>query len=62
MEGAPQGDRFAALGYAFATANPVPEPNRTYFMIFGNPNRLVKPGGRVSVVIGNFHVEGLTVD
>ncbi len=42
--------------------SPEPEPNRTYFMIFGNPNRLVKPGGRVSVVIGNFHVDGLTVD
>ncbi len=42
--------------------SPVPEPNRNYFMIFGNPNRLVKPGGRVSVVIGNFRVEGLTVD
>ncbi len=39
-----------------------PKADRTYFMIFGNPGRLVKPGGRVSVVIGNFRVEGLVVN
>jgi hypothetical protein len=39
-----------------------PKVNRTYFMIFGNPGRLVKPGSRVSVVIGNFHVDGLIVN
>lgn len=39
-----------------------PEADRTYFMIFGNPGRLVKPGGRVSVVIGNFRVDGLVVN
>lgn len=38
------------------------EPNRTYFMIFGNPGRLVKPGSRVTVVAGNLRVEGLVVD
>lgn len=36
-----------------------PEAGRSYFMIFGNPGKLVKPGSRVSVVIGNFQVGGL---
>lgn len=39
-----------------------PEADRIYYMIFGNPGKLVKPGGRVSVMIGNFHLEGLIVD
>jgi hypothetical protein len=39
-----------------------PEADRTYFMIFGNPGRLVKSGSRVSVVAGALHVDGLIVD
>lgn len=39
-----------------------PESGRTYFMMFGNPGKLVKSGSRVSVVVGNFHVDGLIVD
>lgn len=39
-----------------------PEVGREYFMIFGNPGKLVKPGGNVTVVIGNFHVDGLLVN
>ena len=39
-----------------------PQPDRTYFMIFGNPGRLVKSGSRVTVVAGNLHVDGLIVD
>ena len=39
-----------------------PETGRTYFMIFGNPGKLVKAGGKVSVVVGNFHVDGLVVN
>lgn len=38
-----------------------PEAGRTYFIIFGNPGKLVKPGRRVTVAIGNFRVEGLVV-
>jgi hypothetical protein len=38
------------------------ETNRTYFIIFGNPGGLVKRGGRVTLVIGNFRAEGLVVD
>ena len=36
--------------------------DRNYFIIFGNPLRLVKPGARVSVVVGRFHVSGLVVE
>lgn len=39
-----------------------PELNRTYFIMFGNPGKLVKSGSRVSVVIGDFRADGLTVD
>lgn len=39
-----------------------PVADRTYFMIFGNPGRLVKSGSRVSVVAGALHVDGLIVD
>ena len=42
--------------------SPVSATNRVYFMIFGNPGKLVKPGSNVSVVIGDFHVDGLTVN
>ncbi len=39
-----------------------PEPNRTYYVIFGNPGRLVKPGGKVTLVAGNLRAEGLVVE
>jgi hypothetical protein len=39
-----------------------PEADRIYFMIFGNPGKLVKPGSRVSVLAGALHVDGLIVD
>lgn len=38
------------------------QPNRTYFMIFGNPGGLVKRGGRVTFVMGNLRAEGLIVE
>jgi hypothetical protein len=38
------------------------DPNRTYFMIFGNPGGLVKSGSKVTLQVGSFHVEGLVVD
>lgn len=37
-----------------------PQAGRTYWMFFGNPG-VVKAGGKVSVVIGDFKVENLTV-
>ncbi len=39
-----------------------PETGRIYFMIFGNPGKLVKSGSRVSVVAGALHVDNLIVD
>jgi len=42
--------------------SPARATNRIYFMIFGNPGKLVKPGSSVSVVIGDFRVDGLTVN
>lgn len=39
-----------------------PEADRSYFMIFGNPGKLVKSGSRIGVVVGNFRVDGLVVD
>ncbi len=39
-----------------------PEADRTYFMIFGNPGKLVKSGSRVSVMVGAMHIDGLIVD
>lgn len=39
-----------------------PAIDRIYYTIFGNPGKLVKAGSRVSIVIGNFHIDGLVVD
>lgn len=38
-----------------------PEIGKVYWMVFSNKERYVKPGNRVSVVIGKFHVDGLLV-
>jgi hypothetical protein len=39
-----------------------PEPGRFYWMAFSNPGRVVKKGDRVTVVIGQFHIDGLVVE
>ena len=39
-----------------------PKAGRNYFMMFGNPGKLVKRGSRISVVVGNFRVDGLVVN
>ena len=38
------------------------EENRTYFMIFGNPGRLVKHGSRVTLVAGDLRATSLIVN
>lgn len=38
-----------------------PLAGRTYWMFFANPGKFVKPGNRVSVVIGDFRAEGIVV-
>jgi hypothetical protein len=39
-----------------------PDAGKVYWMVFSNKERYVKPGDRVSVVIGTFRVDGLLVD
>ncbi len=39
-----------------------PEAGKSYWMAFSNKGRLVKPGDRVSVVIGKFRADGLVVE
>ena len=38
-----------------------PLADHTYWMFFANPNKLVKPGDRVNLQIGDFAVEGIVV-
>jgi hypothetical protein len=38
-----------------------PEADKSYWMVFSNKGRYVKPGDRVNVVIGNFRANGLVV-
>jgi hypothetical protein len=37
------------------------QSNRDYYMLFANPDAYVKRGDKVSVVIGDFRVDGLTL-
>jgi hypothetical protein len=39
-----------------------PEAGRIYFMLFSNPGRMVKEGGSVSLLIGDFKKNGIVVD
>jgi hypothetical protein len=39
-----------------------PETGRSYWMAFSNPQRNVKKGDHVNVVIGRFHADGLIVE
>lgn len=39
-----------------------PEVGKVYWMAFSNKGRFVKRGDHVSVVIGQFHADGLVVD
>ncbi len=39
-----------------------PEAGKSYWMAFSNKGRPVKRGDHVSVVIGNFHADGLVVE
>jgi hypothetical protein len=38
------------------------EAGKSYWMAFSNSGRIVKPGDRVDIVIGNFHARGLLVE
>ena len=39
-----------------------PQKGKVYFTFFGNPNNLVKSGSKVTVVVGDYRIEGLTVE
>jgi len=39
-----------------------PQVGREYWMIFANPGKAVKPGRRVELVCGTFHIRGLIVE
>jgi len=39
-----------------------PQANRNYFILFANPGKYIKEGSWVTVVIGNFKAENLTVE
>lgn len=61
-----------ASGAKFAVPNPPktgplrtsdrPQAGRNYFIFFANPGRFIKPGSKVTVVIGDFRAENLTVE
>jgi hypothetical protein len=39
-----------------------PEAGRTYFVIFSNPGKFVRPGNKVTVAIGDMRIEDLVVN
>jgi hypothetical protein len=39
-----------------------PLPNRIYFILFANPNRSVKLGNKVTLVLGDLKIEDLVVE
>ena len=39
-----------------------PKQDRIYWMFFGNKTKLVQPGDKITVTIGQFKVENLTVE
>jgi hypothetical protein len=46
---------------ALRTTRP-PTPGKNYVILFGNPDRFVKKGNRVTVMIGDFKAENLVVE
>lgn len=39
-----------------------PKANRNYYVLFMNPNKFVKPGNKVTVIIGDFKVKDMVVE
>jgi len=38
------------------------EAGKSYWMAFSNSGRVIRPGDRVDIVIGNFHAQGIEVE
>lgn len=55
----PAGEKVGAFRTTNRGANIV--ANKDYYLMFGNPDAFAKRGQKVSVVIGDFHVEHLTL-
>jgi hypothetical protein len=53
--------RYSKLGPARQISD-TPTTDRVYTMIFGNTGKIVKPGSRVTIVIGEIRLENLTVE
>ena len=53
--------RTAKLG-PLRPSNVTPAEGKIYTMLFGNTGGVVQPGAKVTVVIGDFRVEGLVVE
>jgi hypothetical protein len=53
--------RYSKLGPARQISDN-PTTDRVYTMIFGNTGKIVKPGSRVTIVIGEIRLENLTVE
>jgi hypothetical protein len=48
------------IGELRQTSNP--QVGRSYFILFGNGNKIVKRGNRVNIEIGTFRADGLVVE
>jgi hypothetical protein len=51
----------AKLKAIYEKSKKKPTANRTYAILFSNPGRFVKSGNKVTVVIGDFKAENLTI-
>lgn len=58
--GVPWSEKTGSLRQSVRTANQI-KANKRYFVLFANPSRHVDPGDDVTVVIGEFRAEHITV-
>ena len=58
--GVPVPGKIGALRNTSRSGNP--KVNKVYFTIFANPGRFLKPGAKVSVVVGDYRIDDLMVE
>lgn len=56
----PRSRKIGAIRQSVRVASQIKEGSR-YFVVFANPGRHVEPGDKVTIVIGDFRVENVTV-